>query len=120
MNATLAAINGRSVAVDKVLSDLQALTDLKTLDVEDKLRSTKSTLQAETTDTGKTDRQIVLAMLAMLEVTNDPVVAERLGFTSSEMGVNYSTNLAKVIDVIIHTRAPLRGLSKVAKDIPVT
>ncbi|MEH8229117.1 hypothetical protein [Aeromonas veronii] len=103
MNASLAVINGQSVAVNKVLTDLLTLTDLKTLHVEDKLKEYKSTLQAETTDTGKTDRQIVLAMLAMLEVTNDPVVAERLGFTSSEMGVNYSTNLAKVIDVIIHT-----------------
>lgn len=103
MNASLAVINGRSVAVDKVLSDLQALTDLKTLNVEKKLKEYKDTLLAETTDNGKVDRQIVLAALAMLEVTNDPVVAERLGFTSSEMGVNYSTNLAKVIDVIIHT-----------------
>lgn len=103
MNASLAVINGQSVAVDKVLSDLQALTDLKTLNVEEKLKEYKDTLLAETTDNGKIDRQIVLAALAMLEVTNDPIVAERLGFTSSEMGVNYSTNLAKVIDVIIHT-----------------
>ncbi|CAJ1805959.1 MULTISPECIES: hypothetical protein [Aeromonas] len=103
LSATLAGVNGRSVAVDKVLSDLQALTDLKTLNVEEKLKEYKDTLLAETTDNGKIDRQIVLATLAMLEVTNDPIVAERLGFTSSEMGVNYSTNLAKVIDVIIHT-----------------
>ena len=103
MKASLAVLNGRSVAVDKVLSDLQALTDLKTLNVEEKLKEYKDTLLAETTDNGKIDRQIVLAALAMLEVTNDPVVTERLGFTSSDMGVNYSTNLAKVIDVIIHT-----------------
>ncbi|MBM0419737.1 hypothetical protein [Aeromonas veronii] len=103
MNASLAVINGQSVAVNEVLTDLLTLTDLKTLHVEDKLKEYKTTLEDETTKTGKTDRQIVLAMLAMLEVTNDPIVAERLGFTSSEMGVNYSTNLAKVIDVIIHT-----------------
>jgi hypothetical protein len=103
LSATLAGVNGRSVAVDKVLSDLQGLTDLKNLDVESKLKDYKGTLQAETTDTGKVDRQIVLAMLTMLEVTNNPVVAERLGFTSSAIGNGYSTNLAKVIDVIIHT-----------------
>ncbi|NEX76164.1 hypothetical protein G4911_15710 [Aeromonas rivipollensis] len=103
LSATLAGVNGRSVAVDKVLSDLQALTDLKNLDVESKLKDYKGTLQAETTDSGKVDRQIVLAMLAMLEVTNNPVVAERLGFTSSAIGSGYSTSLAKVIDVIIHT-----------------
>lgn len=103
MNASLAVINGQSVAVNEVLTDLLTLTDLKTLHVEDKLKEYKTTLEDETTETGETDRQIVLAMLAMLEVTNDPIVAERLGFTSSEMGVNYSTNLAKVIDVIIHT-----------------
>lgn len=103
LSATLAGINGRSVAVDKVLSDLQGLTDLKNLDVESKLKDYKGTLQAETTESGKVDRQIVLAMLTMLEVTNNPVVAERLGFTSSVIGSGYSTNLAKVIDVIIHT-----------------
>ncbi|MGY3964745.1 hypothetical protein [Aeromonas veronii] len=103
MNASLAVINSQSVAVNEVLTDLLTLTDLKTLHVEDKLKEYKTTLEDETTETGETDRQIVLAMLAMLEVTNDPIVAERLGFTSSEMGVNYSTNLAKVIDVIIHT-----------------
>lgn len=103
LSATLAGVNGRSVAVDKVLSDLQALTDLKNLDVESKLKDYKGTLQAETTDSGKVDCQIVLAMLAMLEVTNNPVVAERLGFTSSAIGSGYSTSLAKVIDVIIHT-----------------
>ncbi|MFQ2109687.1 hypothetical protein [Aeromonas rivipollensis] len=103
LSATLAGVNGRSVAVDKVLSDLQGLTDLKNLDVESKLKDYKGTLQAETTDSGKVDRQIVLAMLTMLEVTNNPVVAERLGFTSSAIGSGYSTSLAKVIDVIIHT-----------------
>lgn len=103
LSATLAGVNGRSVAVDKVLSDLQALTDLKTLDVESKFKEYKDTLQAETSDTGKIDRQIVLAMLTMLEVTNNPVVAERLGFTSSAIGSGYSTSLAKVMDVIIHT-----------------
>ncbi|MDX7772329.1 hypothetical protein SJR62_21465, partial [Aeromonas caviae] len=61
------------------------------------------TLQAETGESGKADRQIVLAMLTMLEVTNNPVVAERLGFTSSAIGSGYSTSLAKVMDVIIHT-----------------
>jgi len=103
LSATLAGVNGRSVAVDKVLSDLQALTDLKTLDVESKFKEYKDTLQAETSDTGKIDRQIVLAMLAMLEVTNNPVVADRLEFTSSAIGNGYSTSLAKVVDVIIHT-----------------
>lgn len=103
LSATLAGVNGRSVAVDKVLSDLQALTDLKTLDVESKFKEYKDTLQAENSDTGKIDRQIVLAMLAMLEVTNNPVVADRLEFTSSAIGNGYSTSLAKVVDVIIHT-----------------
>ncbi|MFQ2276489.1 hypothetical protein [Aeromonas hydrophila] len=103
LSATLAGVNGRSVAVDKVLSDLQALTDLKNLDVESKLKDYKGTLQAETTESGKVDRQIVLAMLSMLEVTNNPVVAERLGFVSSSVGSGYSSNLVKVIDVIIHT-----------------
>lgn len=83
LSATLAGVNGRSVAVDKVLSDLQGLTDLKNLDVESKFKEYKETLQAETGESGKVDRQIVLAMLTMLEVTNNPVVAERLGFTSS-------------------------------------
>lgn len=96
------------------------MTDLKNLDVESKLKDYKGTLQAETTDSGKVDRQIVLAMLAMLEVTNNPVVAERLGFTSSAIGSGYSTSLAKVIDVIIHTPAPLPWRSKVARVTPVT
>lgn len=103
LSATLAGVNGRSVAVDKVLSDLQGLTDLKNLDVESKFKEYKETLQAETGESGKVDRQIVLAMLTMLEVTNNPVVAERLGFTSSAIGSGYSTSLAKVMDVIIHT-----------------
>lgn len=103
LSATLAGVNGRSVAVDKVLSDLQGLTDLKNLDVESKFKEYKETLQAETGESGKADRQIVLAMLTMLEVTNNPVVAERLGFTSSAIGSGYSTSLAKVMDVIIHT-----------------
>ncbi|MFB3237465.1 hypothetical protein Q7C15_01555 [Aeromonas salmonicida] len=103
LSATLAGVNGRSVAVDKLLSDLQGLTDLKNLDVESKFKEYKETLQAETGESGKVDRQIVLAMLTMLEVTNNPVVAERLGFTSSAIGSGYSTSLAKVMDVIIHT-----------------
>ncbi len=103
LSATLAGVNGRSVAVDKVLSDLQQLTDLKNLDVESKFKEYKETLQAETGESGKADRQIVLAMLTMLEVTNNPVVAERLAFTSSAIGSGYSTSLAKVMDVIIHT-----------------
>ena len=103
LSATLAGVNGRSVAVDKVLSDLQGLTDLKNLDVESKFKEYKETLQAETGESGKADRQIVLAMLTMLEVTNNPVVAERLGFTSSAIGSGYSTSLGKVMDVIIHT-----------------
>ena len=49
-----------------LVADLQGLTDLKNLDVESKLKDYKGTLQAETTDSGKVDRQIVLAMLAML------------------------------------------------------
>jgi hypothetical protein len=73
------------------------------LDVESKFKEYKETLQAETGESGKADRQIVLAMLTMLEVTNNPVVAERLGFTSSAIGSGYSTSLAKVMDVIIHT-----------------
>ncbi|MFQ2752556.1 hypothetical protein ACK3YM_17230 [Aeromonas caviae] len=103
LSATLAGVNGRSVAVDKVLSDLQGLTDLKNLDVESKFKEYKESLQAETGESGKADRQIVLAMLTMLEVTNNPVVAERLAFTSSAIGSGYSTSLAKVMDVIIHT-----------------
>lgn len=102
LSATLAIVSGRSVAVDKVLSDLQGLTDLKNLDVESKLKEYKGMLQAETGESGKVDRQIVLAMLDVLEVTNNPVVAERLGFNSSAMGAGYTTNLAKVVDVIIN------------------
>ena len=54
-------------------------------------------------------------MLTMLEVTNNPVVAERLGFTSSAIGSGYSTSLAKVMDVIIHPRHRPPWRSKVAK-----
>ncbi|WP_287146839.1 hypothetical protein [Aeromonas sp.] len=121
LSATLARVSGRSVAVDKVLSDLEGLTDLKNLDVESKLKDYKGTLQAETTESGKVDRQIVLAMLYVLEVTNNPVVAERLGFTSSAIGSGYSTNLAKVIDVIIHTPSPasvaLKGDKGYTRDV---
>lgn len=102
LSATLARISGRSVAVDKVITDLQGLTDLKNLDVESKLKEYKGVLQAETGEAGKVDRQIVLAMLDVLEVTNNPVVAERLEFNSSVIGVGYSTNLAKVVDLIIN------------------
>ena len=119
-SATLAGVNGRSVAVDKVLSDLQGTDRSENLDVESKFKEYKETLQAETGESGKADRQIVLAMLTMLEVTNNPVVAERLGFTSSAIGSGYSTSLAKVMDVIIHTPAPPPWRSKVARDIPVT
>lgn len=102
LSATLARISGRSVAVDKVLTDLQGLTDLKNLDVESKLKEYKGMLQAETGEAGMVDRQIVLAMLDVLEVTNNPVVAERLEFNSSVIGAGYSTNLAKVVDLIIN------------------
>jgi len=103
LSATLAGVNGRSVAVDKVLSDLQALTDLKTLDVESKFKEYKETLQAETSDSGKVDREIVLAMLTLLEVTNDPIISQRFELQpTSQLGQGYETSLAKILDIIIN------------------
>lgn len=103
LSATLAGVNGRSVAVDKVLSDLQGLTDLKNLDVESKLKEYKETLLAETGDSGKVDREIVLAMLTLLEITNDPIVSQRFELQpNSQLGQGYETSLAKILDVIIN------------------
>lgn len=116
LSATLAGVNGRSVAVDKVLSDLQELTDLKNLDVENKFKEYKETLQAETGESGKADREIVLAMLTLLEVTNDPIISQRFELQpTSQLGQGYETSLAKILDIIIN---PGKAMAFVIKTQP--
>ncbi len=112
---TLASINGKSVAVTKILSDFQGLSDFKSLNVEEKLNEYKALLNGESTDEGKIDRQVLQAIIDVLEVTNDPIVTERVAFTSSALGSGYTSNLVKAIDVIIHSPAEAQAALKGGK-----
>ncbi|TNJ15682.1 hypothetical protein CF111_19575 [Aeromonas sobria] len=104
MNASLAEINGQSVAVDKVLrSLLEESQDWQKTNFENKLRDYKVILNAETSDQGKADREVVKAVITLMEITNDPIVSNRFDIQpSSALGQGYQTSLAKVLDIIVN------------------
>lgn len=104
MNASLAVINGQSVAVDKVLrSLLEESQDWQKTNFENKLREYKDILNAETGDQGKADREVVKSVITLMEITNDPIVSNRFDIQpSSALGQGYQTSLAKVLDIIVN------------------
>ncbi|HEH9439064.1 TPA: hypothetical protein SIA39_001017 [Aeromonas sobria] len=104
MNASLAVINGQSVAVDKVLrSLLEESQDWQKTNFENKLREYKDILNAETGDQGKADREVVKSVITLMEITNDPIVSNRFDIQPpSALGQGYQTSLAKVLDIIVN------------------
>lgn len=104
MNASLAVINGQSVAVDKVLrSLLEESQDWQKTNFEEKLREYKETLNEETGDQGKADREVVKSIIILMEITNDPIVSNRFDIQPpSDLGQGYQTSLAKVLDIIVN------------------
>ncbi|WP_270692618.1 MULTISPECIES: hypothetical protein [unclassified Aeromonas] len=104
MNASLAVINGQSVAVDKVLrSLLEENQDWQKTNFENKLREYKDILNAETGDQGKADREVVKSVITLMEITNDPIVSNRFDIQpTSALGQGYQTSLAKVLDIIVN------------------
>lgn len=104
MNASLAVINGQSVAVDKVLrSLLEESQDWQKTNFENKLRDYKDILNAETGDQGKADREVVKSVITLMEITNDPIVSTRFDIQPpSALGQGYQTSLAKILDIIVN------------------
>ncbi|WP_421331645.1 hypothetical protein [Aeromonas veronii] len=104
MNASLAVINGQSVAVDKVLRNLlEESQDWQKTNVENKLREYKDILNAETGDQGKADREVVKSVITLMEITNDPIVSNRFDIQPhSAPGQGYQTSLAKILDIIVN------------------
>ncbi len=104
MNASLAVINGQSVAVDKVLRNLlEESQDWQKTNFENKLRDYKDILNAETGDQGKADREVVKSVITLMEITNDPIVSNRFDIQSpSALGQGYQTSLAKILDIIVN------------------
>ncbi|NJI11987.1 hypothetical protein [Aeromonas veronii] len=104
MNASLAVINGQSVAVDKVLRNLlEESQDWQKTNVENKLREYKDILNAETGDQGKADREVVKSVITLMEITNDPIVSNRFDIQPpSALGQGYQTSLAKILDIIVN------------------
>jgi len=104
MNASLAVINGQSVAVDKVLrSLLEESQDWQKTNFENKLREYKDILNAETGDQGKADREVVKSVITLMEITNDPIVSNRFDIQPpSALGQGYQTSLAKILDIIVN------------------
>ncbi|MCF5847295.1 hypothetical protein K3H53_08235 [Aeromonas veronii] len=117
MNASLAVINGQSVAVDKVLRNLlEESQDWQKTNVENKLREYKDILNAETGDQGKADREVVKSVITLMEITNDPIVSNRFDIQPpSALGQGYQTSLAKVLDIIVN---PLKMTSLNIKEQP--
>ncbi|WP_148611152.1 hypothetical protein [Aeromonas sobria] len=104
LHESLAKVNGQSVAVDKVLRSLvEESQDWQKTDFENKLREYKDILNAETGDQGKADREVVKAVITLMEITNDPIVSNRFDIQpSSALGHGYQTSLAKVLDIIVN------------------
>ncbi|MFQ1874404.1 hypothetical protein ACK359_09775 [Aeromonas veronii] len=117
MNASLAVINGQSVAVDKVLRNLlEESQDWQKTNVENKLREYKDILNAETGDQGKADREVVKSVITLMEITNDPIVSNRFDIQpTSALGQGYQTSLAKVLDIIVN---PSKMISLNIKEQP--
>lgn len=104
LNATLAKANGKSVAVDKVLRDLVLQSkNWQETNFEEKLKEYKGILNAENSDEGVADRNIMQAIITLMEITNDPIVSKRFDIQpSSVVGQSYTTSLAKVLDIIVN------------------
>ncbi|WP_323886357.1 hypothetical protein [Aeromonas allosaccharophila] len=119
MNASLAKANGKSAAVDWVLRDLvEQNKHWEQANFENTLRGYKDRLSTEADEQGKADRQIMLAIIAMMEVTNDPIVSKRFDVTPSQVGQGYTTMLAKVLDAVVnHARLTATEATGNTKDV---
>lgn len=119
MNASLAKANGKSAAVDYVLHDLvEQSKHWEQTDFENTLRGYKDRLSTEADEQGKADRQIMLAIIAMMEVTNDPIVSKRFDVEPSQVGQSYTTMLAKVLDAVVnHARLTAKEATGNTKDV---
>ncbi|TNJ00039.1 hypothetical protein [Aeromonas veronii] len=119
MNDSLAKANGKSAAVDYVLRDLvERSKRWEQTDFENTLRGYKDRLSTEADEQGTTDRQIMLAIIAMMEVTNDPIVSKRFDVTPSQTGQGYTTMLAKVLDAVVnHARLTAKEATGNTKDV---
>ncbi|WP_323890212.1 hypothetical protein [Aeromonas allosaccharophila] len=119
MNASLAKANGKSAAVDYVLRDLvEQNKHWEQANFENTLRGYKDRLSTEADEPGKADRQIMLAIIAMMEVTNDPIVSKRFDVEPSQVGQGYTTMLAKVLDAVInHARLTAKEATGNTKDV---
>lgn len=119
MNASLAKANGKSAAVDYVLRDLvEQNKHWEQADFENTLRGYKDRLSTEADEQGKADRQIMLAIIAMMEVTNDPIVSKRFDVTPSQVDQGYTTMLAKVLDAVVnHARLTAKEATGNTKDV---
>ncbi|MGN5001638.1 hypothetical protein ACTG2S_00955 [Aeromonas sp. 82P] len=107
MNASLANANGKSVAVDKVLRGLlEESQDWQKTNFEEKLGLYKNILEQEESVEGMADREIVKAIITMMEITNDPIVSKRFEIepsSDSAIGSGYKSTLAKVLDIIVNS-----------------
>ena len=119
MNDSLAKANGKSAAVDYVLRDLvEQSKHWEQTDFENTLRGYKDRLSTEADEQGKADRQIMQAIIAMMEVTNDPIVSKRFDVTPSQAGQGYTTMLAKVLDAVVnHARLTAKEATGNTKDV---
>lgn len=119
MNSSLAKANGKSAAVDWVLRDLvEQNKHWEQADFENTLRGYKDRLSTEADEQSKADRQIMLAIIAMMEVTNDPIVSQRFDVAPSQVGQGYTTMLAKVLDAVVnHARLTAKEATGNTKDV---
>ncbi|TNI83743.1 hypothetical protein [Aeromonas sobria] len=119
MNSSLAKANGKSAAVDWVLRDLvEQNKHWEQADFENTLRGYKDRLSTEADEQSKADRQIMLAIIAMMEVTNDPIVSQRFDVAQSQVGQGYTTMLAKVLDAVVnHARLTAKEATGNTKDV---
>ncbi|MGL5424601.1 MAG: hypothetical protein ACRDAJ_16765 [Serratia fonticola] len=119
MNSSLAKANGKSAAVDWILRDLvEQNKHWEQTDFENTLRGYKDRLSTEADEQGKADRQIMLAIIAMMEVTNDPIVSKRFDVEPSQVGQSYTTMLAKVLDAVVnHARLTAKEATGNTQDV---
>ncbi|TNH83369.1 hypothetical protein [Aeromonas sobria] len=119
MNSSLAKANGKSAAVDWILRDLvEQNKHWEQTDFENTLRGYKDRLSTEADEQSKADRQIMLAIIAMMEVTNDPIVSKRFDVEPSQVGQSYTTMLAKVLDAVVnHARLTAKEATGNTKDV---
>lgn len=119
MNSSLAKTNGKSAAVDWILRDLvEQNKHWEQTDFENTLHGYKDRLSTEADEQGKADRQIMLAIIAMMEVTNDPIVSKRFDVEPSQVGQSYTTMLAKVLDAVVnHARLTAKEATGNTQDV---